>query len=57
MSKTSTASKDKYNAKAYDQITIRVKSGHKEKIKLYCDYLGVSVNGYIVGLINKNMGE
>ena len=37
----------KYNAKAYEEIKVRVKKGEKEKIKAHAQKQGESVNGYI----------
>ena len=45
----------KYNKKAYDQITFRVKKGQKEKIQERANSLGLSLNGYITQLIEKDM--
>jgi len=45
---TSSAVKDRYNAKAYDEIKIRVKKGEKDIIKADAQRLGKSVNKYIV---------
>ena len=56
MGKTSTASKNKYNAKAYEQIPLRVKTGQKDEIKAQADRRGMSLNAYIISLIEKDMG-
>ena len=40
-----------------DHITIRVQGGTKEKIKARAQQDGMSLNAYIVGLIEKDMGE
>jgi len=45
--KTSSAVKNRYNAKAYDQLAIRVKKGTKEKIKSYALSNGESLNGFV----------
>lgn len=57
MSKTSTASKRKYNEKAYDRIALVVKKGQREEIKKYAESRGMSLNGYINYLIEKDMTE
>ena len=57
MGKTSTASKNKYNAKAYDQLRILVKKGQKEVIKSHAESNGMSLNGYINKLIDDDMGD
>lgn len=38
---------EKYNAKAYDEIKVRVSKGHKEKLKEYAEDHGESLNGFI----------
>ena len=55
MGKTSSAVKDKYNAKAYDEIKIRVFKGEKDKIKDHADSMGESVNGFINRAIENQM--
>lgn len=47
MGKTSSAVKDKYNAKAYDEIKVRVFKGKKAEIKAIADAMGMSVNSFI----------
>jgi len=54
--KTSSAVKARYNKKAYDSISLRVYKGVKEKIKAAADAAGMSVNGFIIGAIEKQMG-
>lgn len=36
----------KYNAKAYEQLMIRVKSGEKDRLKLYAEQQGMSLNDF-----------
>lgn len=55
MSKTSSAVKDRYNAKAYDEIKVRVPKGHKDEIKTHADALNESVNGFINRAIQETM--
>ena len=38
---------EKYNAKAYDEIKIRVSKGEKDKLKLHAESKGESLNGFI----------
>jgi len=57
MGKTSTASKNKYNAKAYDQLRINVKKGERDKIKAYAECQGLSLNGYVNKLISEDMSK
>lgn len=47
----------KYVAKAYDQISIKIPKGNREHIKTFAKSKGMSLNGYIVDLIKKDMGE
>ena len=56
MGKTSNAVKDRYNAKAYDDIRLRVPKGLKEKIQMYAESRGETVNGFINRLIAEAMG-
>ena len=56
MGKTSNAVKDRYNAKAYDDIRLRVPKGQKEKIQAYAESRGETVNGFINHLIAEAMG-
>ena len=55
--KTSSTVKNRYNAKAYDQIPLRVKKGEKEIIQKRAEHLGKSVNGYIVELIEADIKQ
>ena len=56
MGKTSSKVKDRYNAKAYDEIKVRVHKGEKEKIKAHADkYDDGSVNGFIQRSIKEQM--
>ncbi len=47
MGKTSSAVKDRYNAKAYDEIKVRVPKGRKEQINAHAEARGESLNGFI----------
>ena len=53
--KTSTASKAKYNAKAYDEIKVRVHKGDKDRIRAFAQSQGKTVNGFIYDLIQAEM--
>ena len=55
MGSTSSAVKRKYNQKAYDVIQTSVKKGDKDKIKEYAASKGMSLNGFINHLIEKEM--
>lgn len=47
----------KYNAKAYDRIELKVTKGKKEKIRLYAESQGESINAFINRAIAETMGE
>ena len=55
--KTSTASRNKYNAKAYDRLNLVVPKGQREQIQAYAKRQGMSLNGYITSLIKADMGD
>ena len=46
---------EKYNAKAYDEIKIRVLKGRKAEIQAYAEAWGESVNGFINRAISEAM--
>ena len=56
MGKTSNAVKDRYNAKAYDDIRVRVPKGEKERIQASAEANGETVNGFINRLIVEALG-
>ena len=55
MGRTSSAVKDRYNAKAYDEIKVRVNKGRKAEIQSYAEAHGESVNGFINRAIDETM--
>ena len=55
--KTSTASKAKYNAKAYDEIKVRVRKGEKDEIKAFAASRGLSLNEFITTAILEAMNR
>ena len=55
MGKTSSKVKDKYNAKTYDELKVRVRKGNKDKIKVHAESQGKSVNGSINRAIDETM--
>lgn len=57
MGKTSSAVKDRYNAKAYDEIKVRVEKGRKPMIQAHAEAQGESVNGFINRAIDEAMGR
>ncbi len=56
MGKTSSAVKNRYNAKAYDQLPISVPKGRKADIDAYAKAQGESVNGLINTMLRKALG-
>lgn len=55
MGKTSSAVKNKYNAKAYDRINLTVNKGKKELIKAHAEQQGESTNSFINRAIDETM--
>ena len=53
--KTSSASKYKYNLKAYDRIGLTTPKGEKEQIQAAAAVAGESVNGYILTAVRERM--
>lgn len=47
----------KYQAKAYDRLAIRVKKGQADIIKAYAENKGMSLNRYVNELIKKDMEQ
>lgn len=57
MGRTSSAVKDRYNAKAYDEIKVRVSKGKKEIVQSHAESIGTSVNGFINRAIDETMAR
>ena len=55
MDKTSTASKQKYNEKAYDRIALTVKKGEKDRLKAHAEQQGETLNGFINRAIDETV--
>lgn len=53
--KTSSASRNKYNAKAYDRINLTVPKGEKDKIRAHAESRGESVNAFIARAITETI--
>ena len=47
----------KYRDKAYDQMNLQVKKGMKEIYKSQAEAHGMSLNAYIVSLLEKDRGK
>lgn len=56
MGKTSTVVKDRWNAKAYDQVAVRVPKGRKADIEAYAKEKGKSINGLINDYLKDLLG-
>lgn len=46
---------EKYNAKAYDEIKVRVSKGNKDIIKAHAEGKGESLNGFVNRAIDETM--
>ena len=55
MGKTSSTVKERYNAKAYDDLRLRLKKGEKEKVRDFAAARGESLNGLITRAIAELM--
>lgn len=55
MGKTSSAVKNKYNAKAYDRTNLTMPKGKKEVIQNHAEERGESTNAFINRAINETM--
>lgn len=56
MGKTSSKVKDRYNAKAYDEMKIRVPKGQKATVEAAAQEAGESVNQYTQNALLARMG-
>ncbi len=45
----------KYRAKAYDRVDLQLKKGTREIYKAQAEKRGMSLNAYIISLIEKDM--
>lgn len=48
-------SNEKYNAKTYEEIKVRVHKGQKDVIKAHAESKGESVNGFVNRAIDETM--
>lgn len=53
--KTSAAAKNRYNAKAYDRVTIMLPKGDRERLKEIASVTGETVGGYIKAAIQQRI--
>lgn len=56
MGKTSSTVKNRYNAKAYDQLPIRIPKGQKTTVEAAAKEVGESVNLYTQNALLARMG-
>lgn len=56
-SKAHMRASNKYNAKAYDRVSLMLPKGQKEVVQEQAKSKGMSLNGYINSLIAADMGE
>lgn len=56
MGKTSSTVKNRYNAKAYDQLPIRIPKGQKATVQAAAEEVGESVNEYTQKALLARMG-
>ena len=54
---TSTAVKNRWNAKTYDRICITIPKGYGEKLREYCEADGKSVNEVVINALKEKMEE
>ena len=57
MSKTSSAVKDRYNSKAYDDVRLRLYKGQKELLQSHAAERGESLNAWINRAIKKPLED
>lgn len=55
-SKTSSAAKQRYNAKAYDRLAITIPKGQKNAVEAYAQNNGETVNGIVNRLLRTELG-
>lgn len=53
MGKTSSAVKNKYNAKTYDQVKLVVKKGERDRYKACAAELGLSLNQLFIQAVEE----
>ena len=56
MSKPTNAVKDRWNAKAYDDLRVRIPKGRKAEVEAYALAHGGSVNGLINAFLRDSLG-
>lgn len=56
MTKTSNAAKDRWNAKTYDDLRIRIPKGRKNDVEAYAKHMNVSVNSLVNNFLRQAIG-
>lgn len=56
MTKPTNAVKDRWNAKAYDDLRIRIPKGRKADVEAYAKAQGESVNGMVNNFLRNALG-
>lgn len=56
MSKPTNSVKDRWNAKAYDDLRVRIPKGRKAEVEAYALSKGESVNGLINAFLRDSLG-
>lgn len=56
-SKAHIKASNKFNAKAYDRVSLMLPKGQRDKIRAHAESKGLSLNGYINELIKKDMEQ
>lgn len=56
MGKTSATVKNRYNAKAYDRVSIMLPKGRKQAVEAHAKQRGESVNGLVNALLRVDLG-
>ena len=56
MSKPTNAVKDRWNAKTYDDLRVRIPKGRKAEVEAYAISKGESVNGLINAFLRDSLG-
>lgn len=54
-SKSSNKAVQQYIRKSYDQVSLRMPKGQREKILKFAESHGKSLNSYIIGLVEEDM--
>ena len=55
VSKAQIKATSRYESKAYDKVLLRLEKGKRDKIKAHAEKKGMSLNAYIVSLIDEAM--